>query len=284
MKILVTGSSGFVGKSLVRGLSKNYEVCGLSRRESDTTHFRADITSPDIKNLLNNINPDLLIHSVKLPKSVDYYEFNREEARNTEIGGTTNLVDWSRERKIKLILISTDYVYEGKTNNYREDSETKPVNYYGELKLQIERIVSNNLENYIILRPTVIFGYVPDDSNFLMQILNTKEKKRIPYDQISNPTDINVFADYTQSLIEKNATGLFVAAGPESINRYDFTLMIADIFSLDKALFMPVSTQELSQIAKRPLNNGTDSSRIRNYLNYSCPSLYESLQRIKRSI
>lgn len=284
MKILIAGSSGFVGKSLVQRLSKNYEVYGLSRRESPTTHYRLDVTDQNLKGLLDNINPDILIHSVKLPKSVDYYETNKQEAENTEIRGTTNLVEWAVKRKRKLILISTDYVYEGKTNNYNEESETKPVNYYGELKLKTENIVSNNLEDYLILRPTVIFGYVPNDSNFLMQILNAKERRKIPYDQISNPTDINVLADYMQFLIEKDARGLFVTTGPESVNRYDFTLMIADIFSLDKSLFMPVSTQELGQTAKRPLNNGTDSSKIRNYLNYDCPSVYNSLKKIKESI
>lgn len=284
MKILITGSSGFVGKSLVQRLSKNYEVYGLSRTESPTTHYKFDVSAPNIKDLLSHINPDILIHSVKLPKSVDYYETNRKEAENTEIRGTENLVAWALQNKNKFILMSTDYVYEGKTNNYNEESETKPVNYYGELKLKTENIVRNSLEDYLILRPTVIYGYIPGDFNFLMQILNTKEKRKIPFDQVSNPTDISLLEDYIKYLIEKDARGLFVATGPESINRYDFTLMIAEIFEMDKTLFMPVSTQELGQIAKRPLNNGTDSSRIRNYLNYDCPSVYTSLKKIKESM
>ncbi len=284
MKILITGSSGFVSRSMVQELRKDHEVYGLSRRESPTTDYQIDITNNNITPLLSSIAPDILIHSVKLPKSVDYYETNRKEAENTEIKGTTNLVNWASQNKKKFILMSTDYVYEGKTNNYNEESETKPVNYYGELKLKTENIVRNSLEDYLILRPTVIYGYIPGDFNFLMQILNTKEKRKIPHDQISNPTDINILADYTKYLIEKDARGLFVATGPESINRYDFTLMIAEIFNINSSLFMPVSTQELGQTAKRPLNNGTDSSRIRNYLNYDCPSIYTSLKKIKESI
>lgn len=283
MKILIAGSSGFVGKSLVNHLSNKYEVYGLSRRESPTTHYKFDVVNPQIKKLLNDINPDIMIHTMKLPKSIDYYETNKEEGINTEIIGTRNLVDWVVERNRKFIFMSTDYVYEGKTNNYNEESETKPVNYYGELKLQAEKIVQENIKNYTILRPTVVFGHTLDSNNFLMDILNAKEKKKIVCDQISNPTDMKVLADYVEGVIEKDVRELFVATGPESISRFDFTMMIAEIFNLNKDLFQKVSTAELGQIAKRPLNNGTDSSKIRSYLNYDCSSLYESLNRIKRA-
>ncbi len=285
MRIAVIGSSGFVGKNLVerfRESWKKYDVYGISTKDSDTTRVTGDIRNKEIKNLLDNINPNIVIHSAKLRGGVDYYENHREEAEKVEIDGTRNLAEWAKKNNKKFILLSTDYVYEGKTNNYDEESETKPVNFYGEMKLKTEEIVKDNLENYVILRPTVIFGYVLGDTNFLMQVvLNTKERRKIPYDQISNPTDINVLMDYTEKFIERDIRGLFVATGPETINRYDFTMQIADVFNLDKSLFEPVRTKELGQIANRPLNNGTNSLKIRNYLNYKCPSLHESLIRIR---
>ncbi len=283
MKLAILGSSGFVGSCLFNRFNEKYELSGISLNPHDCTTNICDIRNKrDLEQALGNINPDVIIDSVKLRKSVDYYEKNREEAFSLHVSGIRNIAQWAREREKKLIYISTDYVYPGETNNYNEYSETKPLNYYGELKLQAEKIVKENVLNHAILRSTVIFDYLPGDVNFLMQILNTREKRKVPYDQISNPTAINVLADYVKGIIEKDGRGLFVATGKESINRLEFSLMIADIFNLDKDLFVGVQTSELGQIAKRPLNSATDSSKIRNYLNYECPTLRDSLKEMKK--
>src|SRR3989344_206858 len=281
MNIAIIGSSGFVGMNLFYKLAKKHKVYGISRTKSATTTNQADITHKEIGDLLSRIKPDIIIHSAKLREGADYYETHKEEAERVEIRGAMNLVEWTAKYNKKFILISTDYVYEGKTNNYDESSETRPVNFYGLLKLKLEEIVSQNVKDYAILRPTVIFGYLPGDTNFLMQIINAKEKRRIPHDQISNPTDIRILCDYVDGVIKKEAKGLYVATGEESLSRYEFTQKIAKVFNKDMGLFQPVSTEELNPIAKRPLKNRTDSSKIRNYLNYNCPRISDSLISIK---
>ena len=281
MKILITGSSGFVGRNLFSSLEKDFEVIGLSRSKSETTNFIGNICDEEnIQNSLNHIKPDLIIHSAALT-NVDYCEENKEEAWNVNVKGTLNLVKWAVVNRKKIIYISTDYVYPGKINNYDENSEVEPVNFYGKTKLAGEKIVSI-LSDYLILRPTVIFGYDKNGKNFLMQLLGLKDKKKIVYDQISNPTDVKVLCDYIKISINKNISGIFVATGPETLDRLSFSFLVAEIFGLNKELFIKTDTSSLGQKAIRPLNNGTNSLKIRNLLDYKCPSLRESLENIKK--
>ncbi len=282
MHILVTGSAGFLGKNIFNDLKDLHNITGISRRKSETTTHSFDITQPEITKILDEINPEVIIHVAALT-AVDYCESHKEEAQNTNITGTENLVRWCKKNNRKMIYISTDYVYPGLSNDYSEDSEPGPINVYGQTKLEAEKLVKT-LKNWVILRATVIFGYDSGGNNFLMQILSLKEKRRIPLDQISNPTDVKVLCEYINKIIDLNLNGLFVATGPETMNRYEFALLIAQIFNLDKKLLEGISTAELNQLAKRPLKNGTNSIKIRKLLEYKVPSVRESLLLIKSQI
>ncbi|MBS3082029.1 SDR family oxidoreductase [Candidatus Pacearchaeota archaeon] len=282
MKILVTGSAGFVGKNIFNNLKNKHQMFGISRRNSLTTTHTQDITDKNIETILNELNPDIIIHSAAL-SSVDYCESHKEEAWNTNVLGTENLVNWCKKNSKKMIYISTDYVYPGISNNYDENSEVSPISVYGITKLEAERKVQT-LKYWTILRPTVIFGYDEGGNNFLMQMLALKEKRKIPFDQISNPTDVKVLCEYIDKVIDSKIEGIFIATGPETIDRYEFALLIAKIFNIDENLLERTSTVEFNQIAKRPLNNGTNSSKLRSILNYKCLTLHQSLESIKNQI
>ena len=282
VKILVTGSAGFLGKNVFNYLKDKHQLYGISRRTSQTTTHPSDITNQTIEQLLNNLNPDIIIHTAALT-GVDYCESHKEEAWKTNVLGTENLINWCKKNSKKMIYISTDYVYPGISNNYDENSEVSPISVYGITKLEAERKVQT-LKYWTILRPTVIFGYDEGGNNFLMQMLALKEKRKIPFDQISNPTDVKVLCEYIDKVIDSKIEGIFIATGPETIDRYEFALLIAKIFNIDENLLERTSTVEFNQIAKRPLNNGTNSSKLRSILNYKCLTLHQSLESIKNQI
>ena len=142
MKILITGSAGFVGKFIFNYLKSENQLYGISRRSSETTTHSFDISNIDISRILNEIAPDVIIHSAALT-NVDYSEEHQDEAWKTNVFGTENLVKWCKENDKKMIYISTDYVYSGEKNNYDEYSETNPVNYYGKTKLEAENLVKD---------------------------------------------------------------------------------------------------------------------------------------------
>jgi dTDP-4-dehydrorhamnose reductase len=279
MRILVTGSSGFVGKNAVRVLRNKHEVIGLSRKASPETTVVADLMSGYPIGLLEDLNPDAIVHSAALT-AVDFCEANPEKARGANVELTLLLRDFAQLRKRKLIYISTDYVFPGETNGYTEESPTKPINVYGKTKLAGEQIV-NPLENHLILRPTVIFGK-DEGLNFLMQCYRNKVNFRVPRDQISNPTDVRLLVEAIKYGIEDDLRGTYIATGPESINRYVFAQRIAKIFEFSDNGLVPVLTSELNQLAQRPLNNGTNSSKLRSLLPSGQRTLEESLEQIRR--
>lgn len=279
MKVAITGSAGFVGKNLFHNLKGDYEVYGISRRQSQTTQYKQDITGERIFEVLDEINPEVIVHSAAIA-SMDSCELNQNEAQKINVAGTANLASWAGENKGKLIFISTEAVYPGITNDYDENSQTDPVNFYGKTKLIAEKEVET-LENFVILRPTCVFGFDKGGKNFLMQLLTAKQEKKVPYDQICNPTDVSVLVDYTRGVIEKDLRGLFVATGRETMSRAEFADLASDVFSLDKTLFKKVSVSSMGRSAPIPLNNGTNPSKILRALDYCCPSVKESLERIK---
>ena len=209
MKVLITGSAGFVGKKLCERLKLKHEIFGISRRKSPTTTLVLDLTSQQTEKVLGELNPDVIIHCAALT-NVDYCETHQDESYKNNVYATKNLVEWANKNNKKIIYISTDYVYSGQTNNYDEKSETNPLNIYGKTKLEAENIV-RTLPLHAILRTTVVFGYDPGGLNFLMQLLNLTGPRKIPKDQISNPTDIAVLGDYIEHILNKNINGLYVA-------------------------------------------------------------------------
>jgi dTDP-4-dehydrorhamnose reductase len=286
MKILITGSAGFLGKNLYKRLKKQHKIVGIDKNESEFTDYLTNLTDEKkIKDFIKTIRPDIIIHTAALT-NVDYCEIHREEAYNSNVETTKNLIDSLENQKTKFIFISSDYVYDGIKGNFNEESQVNPLNYYGETKLEAEQIVKK-YKNYLILRSTVIFGWDEGGKNFFMQLFNNQKNSKqmkAPIDQYGNPTYINLFIDIISKSILKNLTGTFIATGPENINRYDFGLKICDIFDFNKKLILPIETKSLGQVAPRPLNCGTDSGKIRKVLQMDFPSLKESLINLKSSI
>lgn len=287
--ILVLGSSGFVGSFTYTYLKKHYNVIGVSRYKSYFTDEQCDITKlEDIKNIIKKFKPNIVIHCIKLSAGVDYYETHKEEAYNVDIIGTNNIVECIKKYipNSKVIYISSDYVYDGTKGNYTEKDKENPINYYGILKLKAEKIIQS-LDNHLILRPTVIFGFHPNGKNFFMQLLENQRNKKVmkvPMDQISNPTYIKLLIKIIMRSIEKDLRGIYIATGPESIDRYNFALKLAQHFNFEKNLLVGVKTIELNQSARRPLNCSTIPDKIQRNLNYNFPSLEECIIDLKNEV
>ena len=286
MRILITGSSGFVGKNLMRALKTEHEVFGVDHKASEWATHVADITDRDaIKKVVDGVKPDVIVHTAALA-NVDYVETHRDEAYAINVRGTKNLLESTQGSDTHVVFISSDYVYDGVTGNFNEKSSLNPISWYGQNKVDAEQFVERH-KRHLILRPTVIFGWDPGGKNFFMQVLeNQREKRtmRVPKDQVSNPTYVRLLTKVIERSIAKGLTGTFVSGGRESMDRYTLGLTICDVFGFDKALLIPMETKELGQIAKRPLNCSTDSSRIREALGMTFPSIKESLDELKQIV
>jgi len=159
--------------------------------------------------------------------------------------------------------ISTDYVFNGEKGYYKEDDLPDPINYYGLTKLKGEDVVKKICNNFVIARTSVIYGV--NKINFVLWVIDQLKKKKqvnIVKDQYVSPT-LNIdLAEQILGLIEKDARGIFHTSGGERINRYYFTMIIADVFGLDKKLINPVRMKDMKWHAKRPADSSLDVSKI----------------------
>src|SRR6185369_7789495 len=111
----------------------------------------------------------------------------------------------------------------------------------------------------LILRTTVVYGPEPQGKNFVYQLRKSLEagrELRVPMDQVSSPTYNADLARASVELVERQCNGLWNVAGPDVINRYEFSRLAARAFGLDASLLKPVPTSELKQRAGRPLAAG----------------------------
>ncbi len=287
MKILIVGASGFLGKKLFNILSKEFEVIG-------TTHTKKkgfidlDITKKDkTLQLIEKVKPNMIIMPASIT-DVDFCEKEKEKAHQTNVEGVKSIVEGCKKINARLIYFSTDYVFNGKKGNYKEDDQLNPLSYYAKTKVEAEEIVKNSRLDYIIGRVSCLYGYnSTEDKQTFVNFVISNIKKGNPVsafrDQILSPTLIDDIVNAILILIKKWENGIFHIAGSEPISRYDFTLKITDVFNLDKKLIKSIKTSELKQKAKRPLNASLDISKLEK-LGIKMSNIEEGLKKMKEQL
>ena len=286
-KICVTGGNGLLGTKLLATACKKYSLVSIDIHESSLSqcdkleYVRGDITDRDaIIDQLIRIHPGCVIHTAAFT-NVDGCEREKDKAWEVNVRGAENVAMACRDLKIKMIHISTDYVFDGKNGPYSETDEPNPISFYGKTKLESEKRISDILEDFVIARTMVLYGYFPGvRMNFVTWLINKLrdgEEVNIVTDQYGTPTLADDLARALIVLFEKDGRGLYNTAGSELISRYDFALRIADIFDFDSSLIKKATSDYLRQPAPRPLHSGLCVDKIRSEMGVSFSSIREGL-------
>ena len=187
-----------------------------------------------------------------------------------------------------LIHLSSDYIFDGANGPYSEDAKPNPLGYYGRTKLAGENSIRVSGVKFTIIRSNVLYGSAkygrPDFVKWVVNSLKAGETIRIVTDQINNPTYVDNIVSAINSIIEFKKEGVYNIAGKEFLNRYEFTLKIADFFELNKELIKPILTKELNQPALRPLKSGLIILKAQTELNYKPFPLEETFQLMKKEL
>ncbi len=287
MKVFVTGVAGQLGHDVMNELAKRgYEGIGSDVKEvysgvADGTPVTAmpyvpmDITDrASVEKVLKEAAPDVVVHcaawtAVDLAEDED----KKETVRKVNAEGTRNIALVCKELDCKMVYISTDYVFDGQgTEPWDPDcKDYKPLNVYGETKLEGELAVSENLEKYFIVRIAWVFG--KNGKNFIKTMLNlgkTHDQLRVVSDQIGTPTYTLDLAVLLVDMIETEKYGYYHATNEGGyISWYDFTKEIfrqaieAGHKEYEKVTVTPVTTEEYGvSKAKRPFNSRLDKSKL----------------------
>lgn len=280
MKVFVTGVAGQLGHDVMNELAKRghqgigtdlaAEYSGIQDGSAVTTmpYVSLDITDAEaVSKVLHEIKPDAVVHCAAWT-AVDLAEDDDkvEKVRAINAGGTANIAKVCKELDCKLLYLSTDYVFDGQgTEPWEPDcKDYKPLNVYGQTKLEGELAVSGTLEKYFIVRIAWVFGL--NGKNFIKTMLNLSEKYdtiRVVKDQIGTPTYTYDLARLLVDMIESEKYGYYHATNEGGyISWYDFTCEIFRQAGRSTQV-IPVTTEEygLSKAA-RPFNSRLDKSKL----------------------
>lgn len=280
MKFFVTGIGGQLGHDVMNELHKRgYEAVGsdlapvysgIADGSAVTTmpYVSLDITDKAaVERVITEINPDAVIHCAAWT-AVDMAEDDDKVAlvRNVNVGGTQNIADVCKKLDCKMLYLSTDYVFDGQgTEPWKPDcKDYRPLNVYGQTKLEGELAVSGILEKFFIVRIAWVFGL--NGKNFIKTMINvgkTHDTVRVVNDQIGTPTYCYDLARLLVDMCETEKYGYYHATNEGGyISWYDFCVEFYRQYGLTTKV-IPVTTEEygLSKAA-RPFNSRLDKSKL----------------------
>lgn len=280
MKVFVTGVNGQLGHDVMNELYKRgYEATGSDIADTyvgindfspvtTMPYVKLDITdTEEVNRVISGLEPDVVIHCAAWT-AVDMAEDDDkiELVRNVNAHGTENIAKACKNIDAKMIYISTDYVFDGQgTTPWSPDcKDYKPLNVYGQTKLEGELAVSSILDKYFIVRIAWVFGL--NGKNFIKTMINvgkSHDEVRVVNDQIGTPTYTLDLSRLLVDMIETEKYGYYHVTNEGGyISWYDFTKEIYKQYGLDTKV-IPVTTEEygLSK-AKRPFNSRLDKSKL----------------------
>ena len=183
-----------------------------------------------------------------------------------------------------MVFISSDLVFDGTKGKYSEEDEVNPLNVYGKQKVMAEKIINDNLENWLILRASHIYAWSPGSDNFVTWVIENLKgglEVQISYDQFVTPIHVENFVDIVIKLLEKDKRGIYHVGEGECLSKYEFVKRIKETFRFDKAIIKPISSEALNQDTIRPKNNCLDLSKIKNELDFSKYNIKNGLEIMK---
>lgn len=262
--LLVTGSSGLLGFKLVAATRGRVPVVSAGRRPgpgdaAGTFHFMDVTDRASVLAVVRSVAPTAIIHTAAMT-AVDRCEAEPEAAAAVNTSGAGHVAAAAAAAGAHLVVLSTDYVFDGEAGPYREEDPVRPLSVYGRSKLAGERAAAAACPDLCVARTSVLYGVAPGvRPSFVSWLVNELSAGRpvtVVDDQTGSPTLADDLALLLLDLSTQRATGVFHTAGPEWLSRYDFALRIAATFDLDAGLIRRGATAALRQPAARPRHSG----------------------------
>ena len=290
--ILITGSNGFIGGALVRFLinATNANVIGISKGECRTRsnprfqYEDIDISHKEaVKFIVNQTQPNVIIHCAAISQ-VDECEKYPKKCSKINIEGTKNLVEAAQGIDAKFILLSSDFVFDGKEKWNSNKIKPIPISVYGKSKLKAEKIVETGSKNYAIIRPVLVYGFSPSSRRnnifyWAYQSMKNNVPIRVVNDQFRTPTFVDDVIQLIVSIINKNASGVYNIGGSTRLSVYDFVVQIAKISKIPMGLVNESSSKNVVNANLRPLNSCFDNFKIIKDFEFTPLSTDEGIER-----
>ncbi|MEL0579545.1 dTDP-4-dehydrorhamnose reductase [Pectobacterium punjabense] len=253
MKVLLTGANGQLGRCFQDRLPAEWEILATGSNELDITDLER------VAKVVKSFQPDAIVNAAAYT-AVDKAESEPEIAESINVHGPQNLAIVATKYNVRLVHVSTDYVFDGSaTEPYNEDSTTNPLSVYGNTKLAGEQAVTKVSPEAIIVRTAWVFSeYGNNFVKTMLRLAKERDTLSIVNDQRGCPTYAGDLAQAVISLLEKNVEGgVYHYCGDEEVSWYEFAQAIFTE-AVHKALLnkaptlTPITTAQYPTPAHRP--------------------------------
>jgi dTDP-4-dehydrorhamnose reductase len=280
MVILVTGASGQLGQA-IQFIASSYADCKFIFASSQDL----DISNQeDVNHFFDTNKIDFCINAAAYT-AVDKAESEAEKAQAINVVGPKNLAIACKNSKVKLIHISTDFVFDGSSKKpYLETDATNPLGIYGKTKLEGEQAVAANMNEFFIIRTSWVYSQF--GNNFMktmLRLASERDSLSIVSDQIGSPTNAVDLAKAIIQIITKTQYptpntlyGIYNFSNEGIASWYDFAV---EIFRINNVVIdvNPIATEAFPTPARRPKYSLLDKWKIKNTFGIEINTWQESL-------
>jgi dTDP-4-dehydrorhamnose reductase len=277
-----------LGTALIDILAGQYEIFATSRSlgiERENTQWELfDLT--DLQRLddwLISIKPDVVIHCAAMV-DVDECEKNKDIAKSLHIKTTEVIARKLQKSNGQLVYISTDSVFDGnKKTLYTEDDDVQPLNFYAKTKLLGEAPVLLT-DKGLVLRTNIIGWSRTDKESFAEWVLKGLVEQRsltLFHDVLFSPLHVSDLSIIIKETLGQQMCGLYHASSRDYVSKFDFGVIMADIFGLPSGNLVKKSVDELGLKAKRPKNMVLSNSKLHKEIGHDFPRTKDAVKLMK---
>lgn len=275
MKYIVIGSSGKIGKYFL----KRKNAIFTYNKKKLTNGIKFDLLKDDFEKIIrkNSFSRAVILSAYSDP---DFCKKYLKKSRLVNVIKTKKLIKTLIKSNIYFIYFSTEFVFDGKRGNYKEDAIAKPINVYGKQKLEIEKYIQKETENYCIFRIAKTYGDKPWDSSLINDFL-AKSKNRIiaqvASDQVFSPIYVKDLVKITEFFIKKKITGIYNVGGNKAISRYKlykkFNFLLKNNKNYSKVKIVCKKISDFKFFDKRPSNVSLNTKKLKKILNFKLSNI-----------
>ncbi|PHJ56015.1 dTDP-4-dehydrorhamnose reductase [Nostoc linckia z18] len=289
-RLLITGASGFLGWHLCQLAKQEWEIYGTCLSHSieipGVKIFKVNLTDfQELQQIFKTIKPAAVIHTAAHSQP-NFCQIHPEESHTINVTASCNIAGLCADNSIPCAFTSTDLVFDGLNPPYHETDSICPVNIYGEQKAIAE---AGMLERYpmtaVCRMPLMFGGKTPTAKSFIQPFIETlKDGKELNLfiDEFRTPVSGKTAAKGLLLALEK-VNGIIHLGGKERLSRYDFGLLLAEVFQLSISGIKACRQQDVKMAAPRPTDVSLDSSQAF-ALGYLPLSIKEELELLAKSL
>ena len=284
--LLLTGSTGFLGLRLAPALAGPWRVAGASRTASGPGSVAMDLADPaSIERAFAAVRPAAVVHCGAIA-SPDACERDPEMARRVNAEGTKVLAGLCGAAGARLIVISTDLVFDGEKGRYDEDDAPNPLSVYGRVKLDAEEAALARAPGAAVVRICAAYGRLlggrPCFTDEILAAVSRGQAISAFTDQWRTATAADFLAGVLLRILDApGLSGVFHWGGAERATRFEAAVALCGAFGYDPALIRPARMNDKPASARRPRDSSLDSSRLAAALGLAPTTMAEGFAAMK---